>query len=121
MKIIFNSLAVLSLTLMSVSGYAAQFQCKGDYVTQSGSSKYKVKHSGNTIYIEKSGSTRGKAVLRGSKYYVEVSGSTKATFENGKIYKSGSTWAKVSDAKQKYDCPDDVAATLWVLDRVGRL
>jgi hypothetical protein len=103
------------------SAFAAEYKCRGDYVEKSGSTKYKVRRSGSDFYIEKSGSTRGKAVKRGSKYYVEVSGSTKATIENGKIYRSGSTWASVSDAKRTYDCPDNVAATLWVLSKVGQL
>lgn len=58
---------------------------------------------------------------RGSKWYVEVGGSTQATFENGKIEKGGSSWATVSDAQRRYDCPGDVAATLWVLDEKGVL
>ena len=77
--------------------------------------------SGSDYTIEKSGSTKGKARKSGSKYTVEVSGSTKATIENGKIYKSGSSWATVSEAQRKYDCPDVVAATLWVLDKLGQL
>jgi PAS domain S-box-containing protein len=71
--------------------------------------------------IEKSGSTVGKAIKRGDRYYVEVSGSTQATIEDGRIYKSGSTWASVEDAQRIYDCPDIVAATLWVLQQKGKL
>ena len=56
-----------------------------------------------------------------SKYYVEVSGSTKATIENGKIYKSGSTWATVAEAQRTYDCDPVVAGTLWVLQQIGQL
>ena len=107
--------------LCAAPAYAAEFKCNGDSVEKSGSTHYKVRTSGSDITIEKSGSTKGKAVKSGSKYSVEVSGSTKATIENGKIYKSGSTWASVSDAQQKYDCPDVVAATLWVLDQTGNL
>jgi hypothetical protein len=44
-----------------------------------------------------------------------------ATFENGKIEKGGSSWATVSDAQREYDCPGDVAATLWVLAKSGKL
>ena len=100
---------------------ASEYTCKNDRVEKSGSTKYKVRRSGSTIYIEKSGSTRGRAVQRGSKYYVEVSGSTKATVENGKIYKSGSTWATVAEAQRMYDCDPTVAATLWVLHKLDRL
>jgi hypothetical protein len=122
MKTLMSTLFVLALTIgFTAPAHAAEFKCKSDSVEKSGSTKYKVRRSGSTITIEKSGSTRGKAVQRGSKYYVEVSGSTKATIENGKIYKSGSSWGTVADAQKKYDCDPIVAATLWVLDQVGQL
>ncbi len=121
MKILTTLLVAGLLTAFSFPAVASEYKCKGNRVEKSGSTKYKIRRSGSTIYIEKSGSTRGKAVQRGSKYYVEVSGSTKATIENGKIYKSGSTWARVSDAQRIYDCDGTVAATLWVLNKVGRL
>lgn len=113
--------ASAALALISAPAFAADYKCKGNRVEKSGSTKYTIRTSGSDYTIEKSGSTRGKAVKRGSKYYVEVSGSTQATIENGKIYKSGSTWASVSDAQRTWDCPDVVAATLWVLDRNGKL
>lgn len=121
-----HKFAILSLALVltaafSAPAFAADYRCKGDSVEKSGSTQYKIRHSGSDFTVEKSGSTKGKARKSGSKYYVEVSGSTKATIENGKIYKSGSTWASISDAKRKYDCPDNVAATLWVLDKIGAL
>ena len=122
MKKFVVTIAVTLATLaLAGSASAAEYKCKGDSVEKSGSTKYKVRTSGSDFSIEKSGSTKGKAVKRGSKYAVEVSGSTQATIENGKIYKSGSTWASVSDAQRKYDCPDVVAATLWVLDQKGKL
>ena len=52
---------------------------------------------------------------------VEVSGSTKATIEKGKIYKSGSSRGTVSDAQREFDCDATVAATLWVLFKIGVL
>ena len=113
--------AVAFVLTVTMPAQAGEYTCKGNRVEKSGSTKYKVRRSGSTIYIEKSGSTRGKAVQRGKKYSVEVSGSTKATIKNGKIYKSGATWAKVSDAQRIYDCDPIVAATLWVLHKVGRL
>ncbi len=113
--------AALAVT-MAAPAFAADYKCNGDRVEKSGSTQYTVRTSGSDITIEKSGSTKGKAVKRGgSKYAVEVSGSTVATFENGKIEKSGSSWATVSDAQREYDCPGDVAATLWVLAKTGNL
>ena len=116
------TVAVAAIAVLAAApALATDFKCNGDSVEKSGSTHYKVRTSGSDITIEKSGSTKGKAVKSGSKYTVEVSGSTLATIENGKIYKSGSTWASVSDAQRKYDCPDVVAATLWVLDQTGNL
>ena len=126
MRFLATACFTVTLTLgftISATGtsHASDYTCKNDRVEKSGSTKYKVRRSGSTIYIEKSGSTRGKAVQRGSKYYVEVSGSTKATIENGKIYKSGSTWATVAEAQRMFDCDPTVAATLWVLHKLDRL
>jgi hypothetical protein len=112
---------LLAAVVLAAPAFAADYKCSGDRVEKSGSTQYTVRTSGSDITIEKSGSTKGKAVKRGSKYYVEVSGSTVATFENGKIEKSGSSWATVSDAQRDYDCPGDVAATLWVLAKSGNL
>ncbi len=107
--------------LASAPALAADYKCSGDRVEKGGSTQYTVRTSGSDITIEKGGSTRGKAVKRGSQYAVEVGGSTQATIENGKIYKGGSSWASVSDAQRVYDCPDTVAATLWVLAQNGKL
>ncbi len=112
---------LIAVLLCASPAFAADFVCKGDRVEKSGSTKYKVRTSGSDYTIEKSGSTKGKAVRRSSKYAVEVSGSTVATIENGKIYKSGSTWATVDEARRMFDCPDVVAATLWVLTKAGKL
>lgn len=107
--------------LTAAPALAADYKCKGDAVEKSGSTVYRVRTSGSDYTIEKSGSTKGRAVKSGSKYSIEASGSTLATVENGKIYKSGSTWASVSDAQRVYDCPDVVAAALWVLEKSGKL
>jgi len=112
---------LVALTLASAPVLAADYKCSGNRVEKGGSTQYTVRTSGSDITIEKGGGTRGKAVKRGSTYAVEVGGSTQATIENGKIYKGGSTWASVSDAQRVYDCPDLVAATLWVLDQKGQL
>jgi hypothetical protein len=100
---------------------AADYKCSGDRVEKSGTTRYTVRTSGSDITIEKGGNTRGRAVKRGGLYAVEVGGNTQATIESGKIYKSNSTWASVSDAQRVYDCPDVVAATLWVLEQRGQL
>lgn len=115
------SMLLAALCLASAPALAADYKCNGNRVEKSGSTHYTVRTSGADITIEKGGSTRGKAVKRGSAYAVEVGGSTQATIENGRIYKGGSTWSSVSEAQRVYDCPDLVAATLWVLDQQGQL
>ncbi len=113
--------AALSLSLLSLPALAADFKCKGNRVEKGGSTQYTVRTSGSDHTIEKGGSTKGKVVKRGDKYVVEVGGSTQATIERGKIYKGGASWASVSDAQRVYDCPDVIAATLWVLQQKGKL
>lgn len=113
--------ALATAALFAFPAAAADYKCSGDRVEKGGSTQYTVRHSGSDLAIEKGGSTKGNLVKRGSKYHVEVGGSTKATVENGKIEKGGSSWATVSDAQRIYDCPDLVAAALYVLAKEGQL
>ncbi|MBI3183871.1 MAG: hypothetical protein HYZ28_17175 [Myxococcales bacterium] len=113
--------ASAAAALFAGPAYAADFKCSGNRVEKSGSTQYTLRMSSDEIVVEKGGSTKGKSVRRGSKWYVEIGGSTQATFENGKIEKGGSSWASVSDAQRVYDCPGDIAATLWVLRQKGVL
>ncbi len=115
------SLLLAVLTLAPVPAFAADYTCKGNRVEKGGTTQYTVRTSGSDIAIEKGGGTRGKAIKRGGGYSVEVGGSTLATIENGRIYKGGSTWSSVGEAQRVYDCPDLVAATLWVLQQQGQL
>ncbi|KFA94838.1 hypothetical protein [Archangium violaceum] len=115
------SMLLAVLTLVPAPALAADYKCQGNRVEKGGSTRYTVRASGPDIVIEKGGSTRGRAVKRGDDYAVEVGGSTQATIENGRIYKGGSTWSSVGEAQRVYDCPDIVAATLWVLQQQGQL
>jgi hypothetical protein len=121
MKSLLKTLIVGLVLALGSSAMASEYKCDGDSVEKSGSTHYRVRVSGTDFTIEKSGSTVGKAIKRGDRYYVEVAGSTQATIEDGRIYKSGSTWASIEDAQRIYDCPDIVAATLWVLQQKGKL
>jgi hypothetical protein len=121
MRIVIIMLALIAMLAVPAVASAADYKCKGNSVEKSGSTKYKVRMRGSDIYIEKSGSTKGKAVKRGSKWSVEVSGSTKAQFDDKKIYKSNSSWATISDAQRVFDCKPEWAATLWVLQKIGKL
>jgi hypothetical protein len=109
------------ISSLALPALSADYKCSNGRVEKSGSTQYAYKESSSEIVIEKGGSTKGKAVKRGSKWYVEIGGSTQATFENGKIEKGGSSWAKVDDAQRTFDCNADVAATLWVLTQKGVL
>lgn len=111
-------------TLLAASSPAAagpDYKCKNDRVEKGGSTQFTIRRSGSDLTIEKGGSTKAKTVKRGSKMVVEVGGSTKAEIENGKIYKGGSTWASVGDAQRQFDCDGNVAASLWVLFKLGVL
>lgn len=116
-----NKLLLAAIVVFATPAFAADYVCKGDSVEKGGSTQYKIRSSGTDYTIEKGGSTRGHAKKSGSKYTVEVGGSTQATIENGKIYKGGSSWSSVDEAQKMFDCPDTVAATLWVLTKLGKL
>jgi len=121
MKTLLCALGLIACAFIARPALAAEYKCKGDSVEKSGSTQYKIRRSGTDFTVEKSGSTKGTCKKSGSKYVIEVSGSTKATIENGKIYKSGSTWATVSEAQRTFECPDNEAATLWVLQKIGAI
>ncbi|MFH1807126.1 MAG: hypothetical protein ABIJ09_00170 [Pseudomonadota bacterium] len=121
MKTFLVALALVTCVCLARPALAAEYKCKGDSVDKSGSTQFKIRRSGTDFTVEKSGSTKGKCKKSGSKYVIEVSGSTKATIENGKIYKSGSSWGTVSEAQRTFECPDNEAATLWVLQKIGAI
>jgi hypothetical protein len=113
-------LTVAFVVALAAPAVAGPTKCKDDRVEKSGSTQFTIRRSGSDLTIEKR-STKAKVVSRGSKMVVEVSGSTKAEIENGKIYKSGSTWGSISDAQREFDCDGTVAASLWVLFKLGVL
>ena len=109
------------LTIATAANASPDYKCKGDRVEKGGSTQFTLRRSGGDLTIEKGGSSKAKVVKRGSKLHVEVGGSTKAEIENGKILKGGSTWASVSDAQREFECDGEVAASLWVLFKLGVL
>lgn len=111
-----------ALTIAAAPAVASpDYKCQSDRVEKGGSTQFTIRRSGGEFTVEKGGSTKAKVVKRNSKMVVEVGGSTKAEIENGKIYKGGSTWASVSDAQKEFDCDGEVAASLWVLFKLGVL
>lgn len=117
---LFSTIATL-LATASPAAASPDYKCKDNRVEKGGSTQFTIRRSGADLTIEKGGSTKARVVKRGSKMVVEVGGSTKAEIERGKIYKGGSTWASVSDAQRQFECDDTVAASLWVLFRLGVL
>lgn len=113
--------SVVMVAGLAGSAAAGDYVCKGDRVEKGGSTQFVVKRDGRDLSIEKASSTVARAVQRNSKLHVEVAGSTKATIENGKIEKGGSSWGTVDDAQKQFECDGNVAATLWVLFQIGLL
>lgn len=117
-----RTLLLATLLALPTAAHASpDYVCKDNRVEKSSSTKFTVRRSGNDFAIEKNGSTVGNGVLRNSRIYVEVNGSTKATIEKGKIEKNGSSWSTVEEARRDFDCPAEVAGTLWVLFKLGLL
>lgn len=108
------------LGLVGTGAVAAESKCTGNRVERGGSTQYTVRRSGEEMSIERQGATRGRAVKRDQVHTITVDGQTLATLQDGHIYRDGARWASVGDAQRVYDCPDLIAATLWVLDRAGR-
>jgi hypothetical protein len=107
--------------LFAMPVHAQDYTCQDNSVVKGGSTQFTIRRSGSDFTIEKGNATKGRAVKRGDKYEVEVDGSTKATIEGGTIIRGGATWGSVSEAQQQFDCNGNVAATLWVLFKIGAL
>lgn len=103
--------------------YAADFKCIGERIEKSGSTWGTFKESGSEYRIEKSGYTIARVINRSGKWAVEDTGSNTLAWINGsRIEKqNGSSWADLSDAKSFCDGPDQVAAAMWVLSKLGKL
>lgn len=116
------SKGLVMLCLVSGPVLAADYKCAGNRVERGGVPQYTVRGGGSELVIEQDGHARGRAVRRGGGYVIEGgSGGLLALFENGRISRNGQPWAAIKEAQGVYDCPDLVAATLWVLERSGEL
>ncbi|ATB29529.1 hypothetical protein [Melittangium boletus] len=119
MKGTLRGLGVLWL-VVSGSAFATESKCAGNRVERGGSTQYTVRSSGETISIVRMGDTQGRAVKQAQGHAIEVGGDTVATLQDGHIYRGETRWASVNEAQRVYDCPEPIAATLWVLERTGR-
>ncbi|MGE0871105.1 MAG: hypothetical protein AB7P03_21250 [Kofleriaceae bacterium] len=121
MKIVRLVISAALIGSLASPALAGEYKCSGDRVEKAGSTKFTIRRSGGDFSVEVGGSTKGRAVQRGGKLVVEIGGSTKATIEDGKITKGGSSWGTVAEAQRQFDCDGNVAATLWVLFKLGVL
>jgi hypothetical protein len=117
--------AVLIFALVAPAASAGgDYTCKGERIEQGSSTWGYARSAGSDYRIEKGSSSIAFARQRGSKWAIETFGSSTLGWLTGdRIEKpNGSTWGHLSDAKDMVkDCPDAVAAALWVLARTGRL
>lgn len=125
MKAITPAFAILALVALTVPAAAdGEYKCKGERIEKGSSTWGYARASGSDYRIEKGMSSIGWAKSRGSKWAIETFGSTTLGWLVGsRIEKpNGSTWASLSDAtRMVHDCPDAVAAALWVLNQHGKL
>ena len=113
---------IVSLALCG-SAAAAEYRCNGDRVQKGASTRYTVRKLAEGFSIEKGGATIGVTKKKADEeFMIKVGKRIKATFDIRRVYKSdGATWALVSDTQREFDCPGPVAATLWVLQEIGKL
>ena len=101
-----------------------EYKCKGERIEKGSWTWGYARASGSDYRIEKGSSSIGWAKKRSSKWAIETFGSTTLGWLVGsRIEKpNGSTWAQLSAAKRLvHNCPDAVAAALWVLNKHGKL
>lgn len=115
--------SILLLCAQTGSAEAAEYVCRGERIEKGSSTWGYARSAGSDYRIEKGSSSIGWARSRGSRWAIETfGGSTLGWLTGSRIERSnGSTWASLSDAKSFADCPDAVAAALWVLNASGRL
>jgi len=122
-RIITTTLIAFGLVVGGASSASAyDFKCKGERIEKGSSTWGYAKSSGSDFRIEKGSSTIGYAKKRSSKWAIESSGSsTLGWVVKDRIEKSnGSTWTRLDEAKRMSDCPDVIAAALWVLKKSGK-
>lgn len=125
MKIFTTCLSIALVCILAAPAAAGgELKCVGERIEKGSSTWGYARKSGSDYRIEKGSSSIGWAKQRGSKWAIETfGGSTLGWLVSDRIEKpNGSTWARLSDAKQLVErCPDAVAAALWVLKKSGKL
>ena len=124
MRQLVAALAITFLCALATPAGADEYKCKGERIGKGSSTWGYARKAGSDYRIEKGSSSIGWAKKRSSKWQIETFGSSTLGWLVGdRIEKpNGSTWARLSDAKRMVkDCPDAVAAALWVLGKSGKL
>ena len=118
-------LALLFILALAVPAivYAADFKCIGDRIEKNGSTWGYAKMSGSDYRIEKGSSSIAFVKNRNGKWAIEDLGSNTIGWLNGSRIETsnGSIWGSLSDAKSLCDGPDQVAAAIWALNKLGKL
>lgn len=122
-----TSLLVSSLLLCALAAPAladGEYKCKGERIEKGSSTWGYARKSGSDYRIEKGSSSIGWAKQRSSKWAIETfGGSTLGWLVGSRIEKpNGSTWTQLSEAtRMVHNCPNAVAAAMWVLKQHGKL
>ncbi len=101
-----------------------EFKCVGsERIERKQSTWGYARGAGSDLRIENTQSSVGWARSAGADWRIETfGGSTLAFVRGSRIEKSnGETWTSLDTARQFAECPDVVAAALWVLRQAGRL
>jgi hypothetical protein len=99
------TLAVAAFAVFAAApAYAAEFKCNGDSVEKSGSTHYKVRTSARTSPSRSPAAPRARRSER-QQVHRRGLGQHQGHHRGRQDLQVGSTWASVSDAQRKYDCP----------------
>lgn len=111
--------------LLPFTASAAEYKCvSSGRIEKGGSTWGAYAAAGSDWRIEKSSSTIGYAKTAGSDWRIETSGSSTIGYLKGdRLESSGSSTigTKADAVKFADDCPVEIAAALWILNREGKL
>ncbi len=116
-------LAFILFSSLTAIVYSQEYKCNGERIEKNGSSWGYAVISGSDYRIEKGNSTIAYLKRRDGKWAVEDLGGSTIGYLNGSNIETGTgnSWGSLSDAKSLCDGPDQVAAAIWVLNKLGKL
>jgi len=119
-----TAMALVTALAATARADSPEFKCaSGERIERKQSTWGYARGAGSDLRIENTQSSVGWARSAGSDWRIETfGGSTLAFVRGARIEKSnGETWTSLDTARQFAECPDIVAAALWVLRQAGRL